>query len=165
MCALCHLVYHTWKHVFDLRCGASRSLRDQRSYPPSPGQHPSGACWNQWLAGLPSCWDGRLAATCMWSVHHLAQICTLFPLEREKKKGKKDVSGVIVLKTVYHWLLTQTLLTQQSRKSGPCVHSTVNLECYYVLNNDFAKRRATYHSRTALSALSEGLSTLMSIHE
>lgn len=85
-----NLVNCTWmrvkKRVLDLRCGASRSLRDKRSCPPSPGQHPSGVCWSQWLAGLPSCWDGHLAATCMWSVHHLAQICMLFPLEKIRKE-------------------------------------------------------------------------------
>lgn len=73
------LIYFTWENVnnqvFHLLCGASRSLRDQRSYPPSPKPHPSGVCWNQWPAGLPSCLDGHSAATCMWSVHHLAQIC------------------------------------------------------------------------------------------
>lgn len=33
----------------------------------------------------------------------------------------------------------------------PCVQSTVTLECYIVLSNDFAKHQATYHSWTALS--------------
>lgn len=45
-----------------------------------------------------------------------------------------------------------------------CVQSTVRLECFTVLSNDFAKHRATYHSQQ-LSAPSEGLSTLMPIHE
>lgn len=155
------LVNCTWEHVnkqvLDLRCEASRSLRDQRSYPPSPGQHPSGACWSQWLAGLPSCWDGHSVATCMWSVHHLSQICTLFPLvkHRKRREGSGDVICVFPsYDCVPLWTTGcqhRNIINTAKSASMPCVQSTVSRGRFILLSNDFTKHWATHHSWTALS--------------
>lgn len=159
------------KQVLDLRCEASRSLRDQRSCPPSPGQHPSGACWSQWLAGPPSCWDGHLAATCMWSVHHLAQICTLFPLEKTKKERERtntDVSGASPPQPCTRReplaVNTKTLLRQQSRHPRRAYRtpSASSVLLCWVTTLQSTEQHITLEQ---LSAPSEGLSTLMSIHE
>lgn len=93
LCVLCVCPTADGKCRFDLRCEALGSLPGQRSYPPSPGRRPSGACWSRWPAGLPSCWDGHLAATCMWSARHPARICMLFPLEKTRKEAERWLRG------------------------------------------------------------------------
>lgn len=157
----------------NLQCGVSRSRRDQRSYPPSPGQHPSGVCWSQWRAGLPLCWDGHLAAMCMWSVHHLAQICMLFPLEKIRTEWKSKynlwvVSSVPLLTTVCQQeplaVNTKTLLTQQSLH-WCCVYralSVCNVSLCWVMTLQSTEQHITLEQ---LSVPSEGLSTIMSIHK
>lgn len=157
------------KIFFDLQCGASKSLQDQRSYPPSPGQHPLGVCWSQWLAGLPLCWDGHLAAMCTWSVHHLAQICTLFPLEEKKKKNRNKSSiSLSIITCLFQVGITDCQLTNiiNTTKPASASHSrgTVSqsvLLCW-VMTLQSSKQHITLEQ---LSAPSKSLSTLMSIHE
>lgn len=161
------------KHLLDLQCGVSRSLRDQMSYPPSPGQHPSGVCWSQWRAGLPLCWDGHLAAMCMWSVHHLAQICMLFPLEKTGKEWKSKynllvVSSVSLFTTACQLdplaVNTKTLLTQQSLHPC-CVYRALSV-CNVLLCWVMTLQSAEQHiALEQLSVPSEGLGTIMSIHK
>lgn len=100
-------IFHVKKRVCDSQCGASRSLRDQRSCPPWPGQRPLDVCWNQWPAGLPACWDGHWAAMCTWSVHRLVQICTSFPLEK-RRKWRQHKRRMLTLHSsnMKHWLST-----------------------------------------------------------
>lgn len=103
------------KRVFNSQCGASRSPRDQKSCPPWQGQRPLAVCWSQWPAGPPACWVGHWAATCMWSVRRLARICTLFPLEKGRKRRQHKRKMLAVRGIQYEDLAvnTGTLLPQQ----------------------------------------------------
>lgn len=157
------------KAACDSQCGALRSLRAQRSCPPWPGQRPLDACWSQWPAGPPACWDGHWAAMCTWSVRRLAQICTSFRLEEKKNKTKgrhaqkENVSSPFIQ---YEALAvnTGTLLPQQIQYLC-CVRgaqAACSVSLCWIITLQSAEQHITLEQ---LSAPSGGLSTLVSIHE
>lgn len=67
------------------------------------------------------------------------------PAERAKTREKEDVKTAECQHKHYY--------NSKAGMDAVCVQSTVSLECYIVLSNDFAELWATYHSWTALSSV------------